>query len=312
MSDYVKFTLAATALAMQDAKIMDVAAFAETGSVILGSTHGSTNYSNGYYKQIVAEGIAAANPMLFAEGVPNAAAAHLSLMLSLKGACQTIIGSRTAGLDALRLASARIATGAWDRAIVGAAEEYDPIVNSCYKHCRTYAGENGAPPFEGRGFVTTAAAVTLILESRRSLENRSLRPHGRLVAATSARSSSGPPIHAAQQVLDELNAPAQVVGSANGTWVDRAETLAIAKANRDTTVSTLYGHVAEAFSVGPLLAIAAALGSRKLPRVLSPASAESGGAVLARECQPIGSPFGVLCTDYSGVVSGAAVAPMDR
>ena len=65
----------------------------------------------------------AANPALFAEGVPNAAAAQLSLMFQVKGGCQTIIGSRTSGIDALWLASLRIASGEWDRAIVSAGEE---------------------------------------------------------------------------------------------------------------------------------------------------------------------------------------------
>src|SRR5207248_3197604 len=45
MSEYVKLTLAATMLACQDAKIDDLPAFAETCCAILGSTHGSTNYS---------------------------------------------------------------------------------------------------------------------------------------------------------------------------------------------------------------------------------------------------------------------------
>ena len=99
MSDYVKLSLAATMLACRDAGIEDIPAFAANCSALLGSTHCSTNYSEAYYRQIVREGIALANPMLFAEGVPNAAAAHLSLMLGLKGPCQTIIGTRTAGLD---------------------------------------------------------------------------------------------------------------------------------------------------------------------------------------------------------------------
>ena len=92
----------------------------------------------------------AANPMLFAEGVPNAAAAHLSLMFNLKGACQTIIGSRTAGLNALRLAFLRVRGGQWDRAVVGAAEEYSPLVNAAYGHRGLYAGRATAA-FQGRG-----------------------------------------------------------------------------------------------------------------------------------------------------------------
>ncbi len=43
--------LAATAPAYRDAGITDPAAFSETCSAILGSTHGSANYSADYYGQ---------------------------------------------------------------------------------------------------------------------------------------------------------------------------------------------------------------------------------------------------------------------
>jgi 3-oxoacyl-[acyl-carrier-protein] synthase II len=147
MSDYVKFTLAAARLALADAGVADDPAFASSCSAILGSTHAGAAYCVSYYEQIVREGMAAANPMLFAEGVPNAAAAHLSLMLSLKGACQTLIGTRTAGLDALRLAFLRIASGRWDRAIVSAGEEFVPTVNNAYAHCGLHNPDNGRGAF---------------------------------------------------------------------------------------------------------------------------------------------------------------------
>ena len=188
MSDYVKLSLAATMLACRDAGISDIPEFAATCSALLGSTHGSANYSEAYYQQIVREGIPSANPMLFAEGVPNAAAAHLSLMLSLKGPCQTIIGTRTAGLDALHLASTRIATGEWDRAIVSAAEEYSPLVNAAYAHWGLHSTSVPAAPFSGQagGFVAGCGAVTLVLESASSMEQRRASARGRVV------SSSGP------------------------------------------------------------------------------------------------------------------------
>ncbi|HEY2587243.1 MAG TPA: beta-ketoacyl-[acyl-carrier-protein] synthase family protein, partial [Tepidisphaeraceae bacterium] len=153
MSQYVKLSLAATVLCLQDAGITDVPAFAESCAAVLGTTHGSTNYCEQYYGQIVREGVVAANPMLFAEGVPNAAAAHLSLMLSLKGPCQTIIGTLTAGLDAIRVAAARIATGEWERAIVGAAEEFSPTVNDAHARC-----ESSIAP----GAVIGSGAVTFL------------------------------------------------------------------------------------------------------------------------------------------------------
>jgi 3-oxoacyl-(acyl-carrier-protein) synthase len=172
-------SLAATTLACTDAGFTEQLPIPSDCSVLLGSTHGSSSYCVDYYRQIVEGGFIAANPMLFAEGVPNAAAAHLSLMLGIRGACQTVIGSRTAGLDALRLASLRIASGQWDRAIVGAAEEYLPLINDGYRQCGLYSGggENG--------FVTGSGAVTFVLESRDAMEKRGGRCRGVLGSSAS-------------------------------------------------------------------------------------------------------------------------------
>ncbi|HEY1629020.1 MAG TPA: beta-ketoacyl-[acyl-carrier-protein] synthase family protein, partial [Tepidisphaeraceae bacterium] len=172
MSDYVKLTLAATTLAARDAGIIDTVEFARTCAAVLGTTHGSSNYSVSYYTQIINEGILSANPMLFAEAVPNGGAAQLSLMLSLKGACQTVIGTRTAGLDAIKLACARIRSGVWERAIVGAGEEYCDVVCNAYRHC---AAADGSSPFIGAG------AATFILESRESMEQRGGKPRGKIL-----------------------------------------------------------------------------------------------------------------------------------
>jgi 3-oxoacyl-[acyl-carrier-protein] synthase II len=280
MSDYVKLTLAATALACREAGVEGNHEFLESCSVILGSTHGAASYCHSYYKQIVEQGIAAANPMLFAEGVPNAAAAHLSLMLGLKGACQTVIGSRTAGLDALRLASARIASGQWSHAIVGAGEEYCDIINQSYRHCGLYRGDS-----DGEGFVVGAGAVTLILESRESLEKRGGKALARIEANASRRFAQSDAIDATIAVLGELRNPQCIMTSANNTWIDRSESAAIHRANSSASVSALYGRIAETFSVGPLASIAAA--------VSNPARAAHS--------------VGVLCTDYTGLVAGTRI-----
>jgi 3-oxoacyl-[acyl-carrier-protein] synthase II len=281
MSDYVKLTLAATALATRDAGVEANAEFLESCSVILGSTHGAANYCHSYYKQIVEQGIAAANPMLFAEGVPNAAAAHLSLMLGLKGACQTVIGSRTAGLDALRLASTRIASGQWSHAIVGAAEEYSDIINQAYRHCGLYRGNENRES----GFVVGAGAVTLVLESRESLERRGGKALGRVEMSASRRFAQSDAIDATIEVLRELGEAPVVLSSSNNTWIDRAESAAIRRANANASLRTMYGQIAETFSVGALAGIAQQL------------SAPS----------PARDSFAVLSTDYTGLVAGTRV-----
>jgi 3-oxoacyl-[acyl-carrier-protein] synthase II len=283
MSDYVKLTLAATTLACRDAGIIDTAEFARNCAAVLGTTHGSSNYSVTYYSQIVNEGILAANPMLFAEAVPNGGAAQLSLMLSLKGACQTVIGTRTAGLDAIGLACARIRRGAWDRAVVGAGEEYCEVVRDAYRHCG-----NESAPFIGAG------AVTFILESRESMERRGGKARGQILETAASFGNREQTIDSVQEVLKRLGNPANIISSANGTWIDRAENAAIRRSENVRAVSSIYGHIAETFSAGPLVAIAATLLSGKLPTLLH--SDEN-----ARD-------FAAICTDFSGAVSGMRVA----
>ena len=304
MSDYVKLTLATATLALRDAGITDTAAFAEDCAAVLGSTHGSSNYSVAYYSQIVKEGLIAANPMLFAEAVPNAGAAQLSLMLSLKGACQTVIGTRTAGLDALALAAARIASGVWDHAIVSAGEEYCPLVNDAYRHCGAGAATEGSPPFAGeRGFTSGAGAVTLILESRESIERRGGRARGRIESTAAARGVRSDVVETISRVLAELNHPAHVLSSACGTWIDRAEAAAIRRSGAHG-MSAIYGHIAETFSASPLIALAGVLLSGKMPRLLGDGRTER--AVKAASGDLVDS-VAAICTDFTGTASGIRV-----
>jgi 3-oxoacyl-[acyl-carrier-protein] synthase II len=203
-------------------------------------------------------------------------------MLSLKGACQTVIGSRTAGLDALRLATTRIASGQWTHAIVGAAEEYCDVINQAYRHCGLYRGDGPAES----GFVVGAGAVTLVLESRESLERRGGKSLGRIESNASRRFAPSDAIDATIEVLHALKDPQSVMSSSNNTWIDRAESAAIRRANPNASVSALYGRIAETYSVGPLASLAARLSA-------SPRATDS---------------FAVLCTDYTGLVAGTRIA----
>jgi 3-oxoacyl-(acyl-carrier-protein) synthase len=260
----------------------------------------------GYYKQIVNEGFVAANPMLFAEGVPNVGAAQLSLMLSLKGACQTVIGTRTAGLDAIGLACARIRSGAWDRAFVGAAEEYCDVVCDAYRHCGMAAAA-GALPFTGEsGFVSGAGAVTLILESRESMERRGGKARGQINQTAAAFGNRQQIIASAQHVLEKLGNPVHIMSSAHGTWIDRAESAAIRHISGAGIVSSIYGHIAETFSVGPLVSIASVLLSGNLPRLFG--NGWDAGNIIPATGQEKVEDFAALCTDFSGAVSGIRVA----
>lgn len=96
---------------------------------------GAADFTERYYRDLVRSGIDLANPMLFAESVPNIGSAQCSLAFGIEAPSMSLIGQRTAALEALHLVSARVANGQWDRAIIVAAEESHPIVERTLSRC---------------------------------------------------------------------------------------------------------------------------------------------------------------------------------
>jgi 3-oxoacyl-[acyl-carrier-protein] synthase II len=313
VSDFSKLSLAAAALAYRDAGIDDPAPFGAECSAVLGTMLGSTGYSEVYYRQIITEGMGAANPMLFAEGVPNAASAQLSMMLGIKGSCQTIIGSRTSGLDALGLATLRIQCGLWDRAVVGAGEEYGALVNSAMRACGLYAGSSADLPFAGeRGFATGAGAVVLILESASAAKARGARARGKVNgyhASLAAPDSGIERASGVERVVRNCGPVAAVVSSASGSRLDAVERVGLAKAadrSAGLRVSSIHGHVAETLSVSPLAALAGLLITGKLPRLLSP-EADLPDRLFGATGDEPAIDVAVLSTDPSGSCSAVRI-----
>jgi 3-oxoacyl-[acyl-carrier-protein] synthase II len=219
----------------------------------------------------------------------------------MTGGCQTIIGSRTAGLDALGLAAARIASGHWNRAIVAAADEYSTATNSGYARCGLYSADQSS---NTGTFVSGWGAAALILESSESIEARGGARKRASVRGYAARSVAAREMaRAADQILTELADPPLIVSSANGTWLDRTEADAARRsgrrAGRDAAVVLPGLCWAECFSAGPLAAIAAALLCDSLP-----GGCRSGGRISRTS-----EGFAVLASDYNGLTAGARIQP---
>ncbi|MFW6059256.1 MAG: beta-ketoacyl-[acyl-carrier-protein] synthase family protein [Phycisphaeraceae bacterium] len=312
MSDYVKLSLAVTHMACADAQLEEKH-LGEHTAAMLGTTHGSAAYCADYYRQIVEQGIEAANPMLFAEGVPNAGAAHTSLMLGLTGPCQTIIGSRTAGLDALRLAALRIAAGQWQRAIVSTAEEATGLIRQAYQHCGLHANENepGGAPYTPASFVLGSGAAALVLESRAAAAQRNAMPLARIRAAASAFHQSDELRSALtqwQRLYRDLGAPRQVIGGANSTWLSRIEAAALGALQTEgepITVTSMYGHIAETFSVTPLAALIATLLTGRLPALHGEPPA--GDHLQPATATTTAQNFALITADYNGTLAGVRI-----
>lgn len=251
MSDYVKSTLAAARLACDDAKITEGGDLIGSTSVVLGTMHGSSGLCDSYYSQIVRDGIAAANPVLFAEGVPNAAAAHLSLAYGITGSCQTIIGSRTSGLDALALAAMRIREGVWTRACVGAGEEYCDRVNRAVAACTEAAGAHFG-----------AGAVVLTLESRRAAEARGIHILGSIGESWSVASG----IQSVVRAVESAREAAATSGTVVATSLGLGRAGGLIRRGLEASAFGQNWHTSdvlpECFSIGGLAAVAGVLLNR--------------------------------------------------
>jgi 3-oxoacyl-(acyl-carrier-protein) synthase len=313
MSPYVKLTLAAATIACRDAQLEGCTDLLAQTSAMLGTTHGSSSYSHDYYAQIVREGVLAANPMLFAEGVPNVGAAQLSLMLGLKAACQSIIGTRTAGLDALRLAWLRIAGGAAERAIVGGGEESHPCVEGAYESCGLRSRGPSSPPFVGEaGFCSSRGAVCLVLESSDSARARGAVPYAKIdhAIARSGERELLPRTLAA--LLTESPACQQVLSSANATWLDRAERAGIWRALPQASVGSANDACGELFSATALANLAAALLTGHLPSLRCPPPGSGfDGPHFAGHGEKLDR-FAVLCSDWTGGACVVWLRPLER
>ncbi|MFO0493012.1 MAG: beta-ketoacyl synthase N-terminal-like domain-containing protein, partial [bacterium] len=211
LSPYVKYTVAALARAVADAALPSHAM--DQASAMLASMHGSAGYCYDYYSQIVREGVMAANPVLFAEGVPNAAAAHVSVLLGVRGACQTIIGSRTSGLDAVSLGALRIREGASDVVLVAAAEEVHPTIDRAYE---------AAFGFPLRSF---AGACGIVLESAEHAQARGARAWATVESSHWSWRPQNQMTQAMAEVMGRLGS-LRIIGTGAGTFLERVERLA--------------------------------------------------------------------------------------
>ncbi|MFZ4574751.1 MAG: beta-ketoacyl synthase N-terminal-like domain-containing protein [Phycisphaerales bacterium] len=269
-SGYVKHSLAALTLAVRDAGLDQTPAALRDACAFLGTTHGSPGFCMEYYAQIVRDGMGAANPVLFAEGVPNAAAAHVSTTFGVRGCCQTVIGSRCAGLDALAMAAMRIRAGECSIALVCAAEESHGALE------RAYASFGLAPP---TGLEVGHGGLALVLEAAESAGSRGRSPCGTVArAAGSFRGFKHLP-RAVASGLERVGPASAVWHARTGTWIDRAERAGLRRGAPETP--TYHCEVGcELFSIAPLAALAAATGSPGPSRIACVGSDWNGGATV--------------------------------
>ena len=123
-------------------------------------------------------------PTLFLAQLSNLLAGNISIVHGVTGSSRTFMGEEAAGIDAVRIALARIASGQSDIALVGAAhngERKDLLM--LYEFGDFNLKEKFAPVWSRGpkgGFALGSGGVFLVIEARKHAEARGAKPFARL------------------------------------------------------------------------------------------------------------------------------------
>ena len=135
-------------------------------------------------------------PTLFLAQLPNLLAGNISIVHGVVGSSRTFLGEEAAGVDAVRIAQARIAAGQSDLTLVGGAynaTRWDVLLvfeqsGAALKGTFAPVWDRGVPG----GFAPGNMGAFLVLESREHAQARGARPRGRLSAVVSDRNKRQP------------------------------------------------------------------------------------------------------------------------
>ncbi|MBN9040434.1 MAG: beta-ketoacyl-ACP synthase II [Rhizobiales bacterium 62-47] len=207
-------------------------------------------------------------PTLFLAQLSNLLAGNIAIVHGVTGSSRTFMGEEAAGVDAARIALARIAAGQSDIALIGAAhngERKDLLVlyefgdfNLKGKFAPVWArGEHG-------GFALGSGGAFLVIESRKHAEARGAKPYARLtnVVADQARRKQAGDVTASLETLwsklGKLDANGAIITGATGAEPATSEERAFLAKHPDFAVratGTTFGHTMETqFPLGLALA----------------------------------------------------------
>ena len=135
-------------------------------------------------------------PTLFLAQLSNLLAGNISIVHGVTGSSRTFMGEEMAGVDALRVALARIAAGQSDIALVGGSYNGErPDLLVLYEFSGDALKERFAPIWErgeGGGVALGSLGAFLVLEARTHAEARGAKPLARLSGVFSDRGKREP------------------------------------------------------------------------------------------------------------------------
>jgi 3-oxoacyl-[acyl-carrier-protein] synthase II len=207
-------------------------------------------------------------PTLFLAQLSNLLAGNIAIVHGVTGSSRTFMGEEAAGVDAVRIALARIAAGQSDIALIGGSqngERKDLLV--LYEFGGFNLKDKFVPVWargEGGGFALGSGGVFLVIESKAHAEARGAKPFARLVnvVADMARRKHAGEVTSTLETLwgklGKIDSKAAIITGATGVEPVTSEERSFLKAHAEHPVrasGTIFGHTMEAqFPLGLALA----------------------------------------------------------
>jgi 3-oxoacyl-[acyl-carrier-protein] synthase II len=207
-------------------------------------------------------------PTLFLAQLSNLLAGNIAIVHGVTGSSRTFMGEEAAGVDAARIALARIASGQSDIALVGAAHNGERKDLLVLYEFGDFNLKNTFAPIWARGdhggFALGSGGAFLVIESRKHAEARGAKPYARLtqvVADRTARKNGGEVTASLSKLwaqLDNLDGQGAIITGATGAKPATSEERTFLAAHPDFAVratGTSFGHTMETqFPLGLALA----------------------------------------------------------
>jgi len=207
-------------------------------------------------------------PTLFLAQLSNLLAGNIAIVHGVTGSSRTFMGEEAAGVDAVRIALARIAAGQSDIALVGAAHNGERKDQLMLYEFGDFNLKGSFQPVWARepngGFALGSGGAFLVIESKPHAQARGAKPYARLsnVVSDLARRQQPGEITATLEglwaKLGSVQSSAPIISGAPGTEPATAEERAFLRQHPDHPVratATAFGQIVEAqFPLGIALA----------------------------------------------------------
>ncbi|MCU0579719.1 MAG: hypothetical protein MUF69_09265 [Desulfobacterota bacterium] len=176
-----RLSVVASLEALKDSNLLVDDANRDRIGVVVGTGYGNSGLTDEYFVSFMEGGPTGANPLLFADTVPNTAGSHISLHHRLRGPITTFCQNLISAELAVDYACGLLRSAQAEAMLVGGVDELSPIVMHAFSAVK--ALNPSSEPIIGKGMIMGEGACVLVLERLEDALARKATIYGEIVGA---------------------------------------------------------------------------------------------------------------------------------